>query len=128
MEAPSPPDSFQQSMNVPAEGYRTSIVIKHEGRMTEVLVTFSLRQREDGVATYAAPCPRCAAGEIVVPVRLTADGGFAEAPACPALCLDCEDALDAILEPETGPAIGDEPGERATLGKYLKAMSTRSWD
>ena len=85
MEAPSPPDSFQQSMNVPAEGYRTSIVIKHEGRMTEVLVTFSLRQREDGVATSAAPCPRCAAGEIVVPVRLTADGGFAEAPACPAL-------------------------------------------
>ena len=75
MEAPSPPDSFQQSMNVPAEGYRTSIVIKHEGRMTEVLVTFSLRQREDGVATYAAPCPRCAAGEIVVPVRLTAGAG-----------------------------------------------------
>ena len=128
MEGPSPPDSFQQSMNVPAEGYRTSIVIKHEGRMTEVLVTFSLRQREDGVATYAAQCPRCAAGEIVVPVRLTVDGSFAEAPACPALCLDCEDALDAILEPETGPAIGDEPGDRATLGKYLKVMSTRSWD
>ena len=87
------------------------------------------RPRCDGLSGVASTAVAvCAAGEIVVPVRLTADGGFAEAPACPALCLDCEDALDAILEPETGPAIGDEPGERATLGKYLKAMSTRSWD
>ena len=61
---------------------------------------------------------------------MTLDGksGFAEAPACPALCLDCEDALDALLEPKSTSRIGDEPGDRATLGKYLKAMTIRSWD
>lgn len=123
-----PPGSFQQTMSIPQADYRTAIAIKHEGRMTEVLVTFKLRHQEGRLATYAAPCPRCGEGEITVPVRLTADGGFAEAPACPALCLNCEDALDAILEPDAGPGIGDEPGDRATLGKYLKAMTTRSWD
>ena len=123
-----PPASFQQSLPVPEAGYRTAIAIKHEGRMTEALVTFTLRHQEGTTASYAAPCPRCAAGEIVVPVEITADGGFAEAPACPALCLSCEDALDAILEPSTGPGVGDEPGDRATLGKSLKAMTTRSWD
>jgi hypothetical protein len=128
MAIPPPPDSFQQTMSVPEQGYRTAIAIKHAGRMTEVSVTFRLRRQEGGSATYAAPCPRCAAGEIVVPVRLSADGGFAEAPACPALCLVCEDALDAILEPDAGPGLGDEPGDRATLGKYLKAMTVRSWD
>ncbi len=115
-------------MTVPEAGYRTAIAIKHQGRMTDVRVTFTLQKQEGMSATYSAPCPRCAVGEIVVPVRLAADGGFAEAPACPALCLDCEDALDAILEPDAGPAVGDEPGDRATLGKYLKAMATRSWD
>jgi hypothetical protein len=128
MSAAPPPGSFQQMMSVPDAGYRTAIAIKHEGRMMDVLVTFVLRQQDGASATYAAQCPRCAAGEIVVPVRLTLDGAFAEAPACPALCLACEDALDAILEPGDGLAIGDEPGDRATLGKYLKAMTTRSWD
>jgi hypothetical protein len=115
-------------MSVPRSSYRTAIAIKHGGQTTEVLVTFMLRQKVGPSATYAAPCPRCAAGEIVVPVRLRADGGFAEAPACPALCLVCEDALDAILEPEAGSGPRDEPGGRATLGKYLKAMTVRSWD
>lgn len=123
-----PPASFQQHLPVPEAGYRTAIAIKHEGRMTEVLVTFALRGHEGTYANYAAPCPRCAAGEIVVQVELTAEGGFVQAPACPALCLDCEDALDAILEPSAGPGVGDEPGGRATLGRYLKAMTTRSWD
>lgn len=126
MAATPPPSSFWQKMSVPEAGYRTAIAIKHPGRMTEVLVTFMLRQQDGRSATYAAQCPRCAEGEIVAQVKLTADGGFAEAPACPALCLICEDALDAILEPDRG--LGDGPGDRATLGKYLKAMTVRSWD
>ena len=123
-----PTASFQQWLAVPEAGYRTAIAIKHQGRMAEVPVTFVLRQQDGHSATYVAQCPRCAKGEIIVPVRLTADGAFAEAPACPALCLACEDALDAILEPEKGPGLGDEPGDRATLGKFLKAMTIRSWD
>ena len=128
MAATSPPGSFQQTMRVPEAVYRTSIAIKHAGRMTQVLVTFTLRHQEGTSATYAAPCPRCATGEIAVPVKLTGDGGFAETPACPSLCLGCEDTLDAILEPGRGPGLGDEPGDRATLGKYLKAMTVRNWD
>jgi hypothetical protein len=128
MEKNMPIVSFQQPLAVPEAGYRTAIAIKHPGRMAEVPVTFVLRQQDGNSATYAALCPRCAKGEIIVPVRLTAEGAFAEAPACPALCLACEDALDAILEPEKGPDLGSEPGDRATLGKYLKAMSIRSWD
>jgi hypothetical protein len=128
MAATPPPGSFQQTMSVPEAGYQTAIAIKHPGRMKDVLVTFVLRGQDGSSATYAAACPRCAKGEIIVPVRLTAEGGFAEAPACPALCLDCEDVLDAILEPDKGPALGDEPGDRATLGKYLRAMTVRSWD
>jgi hypothetical protein len=124
----SPPASFPELLAVPGAGYRTAIAIKHPGRMAEVLVTFVLRQQDGSSATYAAPCPRCAKGEIIVPVRLTAEGAFAEAPACPALCMACEDALDAILEPDTGPGLSGEPGDRATLGKYLKAMTVRSWE
>lgn len=128
MSASRPPSSFQQTLSVPEAGYRTAIAIKHAGRMKDVPVTFTLQHQEGRTATYSAPCPRCGEAEIVVPVMLTADGAFGEAPACPALCLSCEDALDAILEPDAGPGVGDEPGDRATLGKYLKAMSVRSWD
>lgn len=113
---------------MPEAGYRTGIAIRHVGRMTDVPVTFTLRDQDGASARYAAPCPRCGAGEIVVEVRIAADGGFAEPPACPALCLACEDALDAMLEPQAAPGIGDEPGDRATLGRYLNAMSKRSWD
>lgn len=128
MSVNPPLERFQERMNVPEAGYRTAIAIKHEGRMTEVLVTFVLRQQDGASATYAAPCPRCSSGEIVVAVALNPDGSFAGVPACPALCLDCEDALDAILEPNTGISLADEPGNRETLGKYLKAMTTRAWD
>ena len=113
---------------MPEANYRTGIAIMHVGRMTEVLVTFTLSHRDGVSARYVAPCPRCAVGEIVVEVKLAADGGFAETPACPALCLTCEDALDAILEPDASPGIGEEPGDRATLSKYLSAMSRRCWD
>jgi hypothetical protein len=128
MAVTPPPGSFQQMMSVPEAGYQTAIAIKHTGRMKDVPVTFMLRGQDARSAAYAAPCPRCATDEIVVLVRLTAENAFAEAPACPALCLVCEDALDAILEPDKGPVPGDEQGGRATLGKYLKAMTVRSWD
>ena len=122
------PGSFEETMNVPEVGYRTAIAIKHPGRMTEVTVTFTLREKVGNSATYAGPCPRCTAGEIVVDVKLNPGGSFAEAPACPMLCMDCEDRLDAVLEPQPGLSLADEPGNRATLGKYLKAMTVRAWD
>lgn len=123
-----PPASFEKSMPVPEAGYRTAIAIKHEGRMTDVLVTFRLRSQDGRSATYAATCPRCQAGEILVAVKLDGNGGFAEPPACPALCMDCEEALDAILEPKTLSGLKDEPGDRAALGKFLNAMNVRAWD
>jgi hypothetical protein len=123
-----PPGSFEETMNVPEAGYRTAIAIKHPGRMTEVTVTFTLREQVGNSATYAGLCPRCKTGEIVVAVKLDPDGRFAEPPACPMLCMDCEDRLDAVLEPQPGLSLADEPGNRATLGKYLKAMSLRSWE
>ena len=123
-----PPASFAEIVDVPAAGYRTAIAIKHDGRMTKAEVTFNLKEHTADSATYSALCPRCHAGEIAVAVKLKADGSFAEAPACPTLCLACEDRLDDILEPDRGPALEDQPQDRATLGKYLKAMSTRAWD
>jgi hypothetical protein len=91
-------------------------------------VTFVLSEQDGTSATYEALCPRCGSGKIVVSVALDPDGSFAAEPACPALCVDCEDRLDAILEPEAAKPIADEPGNRATLAKYLKAMTQRSWD
>jgi hypothetical protein len=61
-------------------------------------------------------------------VALAPDGSFAEAPACPTLCVSCEDRLDLIMEPEAAKGLGDQPGDRETLGKYLKAMNLRAWD
>jgi hypothetical protein len=123
-----PPATFQETMSVPRTDYQTAIAIKHDVRMSEVSVTFLLQRQDGDSATYAAVCPRCNAGEIAVTVRLDADGRFAEPPACPTLCVACEDRLDAIMEPGLGTSLADQPKDRATLGKYLKAMSTRSWD
>jgi hypothetical protein len=122
------PETFQQTMSVPQAGYRTAIAVTHGGRMSEVSVTFTLRSQDGTSAAYAAPCPRCEAGEISVTVKINADGSFAEVPACPALCMDCEDRLDALLEPEAGKSLADESNGRAMLSKYLKAMNVRSWD
>jgi Xaa-Pro dipeptidase len=84
-----PPSMFQEKMNVPEANYRTAIAIKHNGRMTEVTATFVLRGQDEKSAVYAAVCPRCGFGEIVVAVKLNPDGTFQEAPACPTLCIDC---------------------------------------
>lgn len=126
-DSPLPP-SFQRTMQVPRTDYRTAIAIKHEGQMSDVTVTFDLRTHDSTSATYAARCPRCNTGDIAVTVSLDPDGSFAEAPACPSLCMACEDKLDAMLDPVSNTALRDEPGSRATLSKYLEAMSTRSWD
>jgi hypothetical protein len=32
------------------------------------------------------------------------------------------------MEPEAAKGLGDQPGDRETLGKYLKAMNLRAWD
>lgn len=122
-----PPSTFQEKMNVPESGYRTAIAIKHNGRMREVSATFVLREQDGRSAIYAALCPRCSAGEIVVAVKLNPDGSFAEPLACPTLCIDCEDCLDAMLEPGAAKGAG-EPPDRATLKEYLKAMTMRAWD
>lgn len=115
-------------MSVPQADYRTAIAIKHEGQMKEVNVIFTLREHNAASAIYAAICPRCNTAEITVDVKLTPEGAFAEPPACPMLCVACEDSLDAILEPDKGTSLADEPGNRETLTKYLKAMTVRSWD
>lgn len=123
-----PPATFQEKMSIPRAGYQTAIAIKHDERKTEVNVTFALQGQDGKSATYAAICPRCNTGEIVVAVSLNADGSFAEAPACPTLCEACEDRLDAILEPGSARTLADEPNDRAKLNKYIKAMTTRAWD
>jgi hypothetical protein len=122
------PENFQQKMSVPEAGYRTAIAVTHGGRMSEVNVTFTLRSQDGASAAYAAPCPRCKVGEISVTVGINPDGSFAEVPACPTLCMDCEDGLDALLEPAAGKSLADESNGRATLSKYLKAMTVRAWD
>lgn len=123
-----PPGTFEETMSIPRADYQTAIAIKHDQRMMNVNVTFSMQSRDAMTATYAAVCPRCNTGEIVVAVNLNADGSFAEAPACPTLCMACEDRLDAILEPGSGKTLADEPNDRAKLNKYIKAMTTRAWD
>lgn len=123
-----PPATFQEMMSIPRADYQTAIAIKHDARMKDVSVTFVLQRNDGKSASYAAICPRCNTGEILVAVNLNADGSFAEAPACPTLCESCEDRLDAILEPGAGKTLADEPDDRAKLNKYIKAMTTRAWD
>ena len=125
--APAPP-SFTETMNIPASDFRTAVAVRNDTRTVEVAVTFRLRDQSETTACYAATCPRCNSGEITVDVPLAADGSFAEAPACPTLCLACEDRLDQLLDPPAKNNIGDQPGDRETLGKYLKAMNLRAWD
>ena len=123
-----PPETFQETMRVPETAYRSAIAIKHNGKMTDVIVTFVLQSRNDQVANYAAQCPRCNDGRISVAVPLKPDGSFAEHPACPMLCLECEDRMDAMLEPGTEGATGREPSDRAGLNQFIRTMNLRSWD
>ena len=118
-----PPQTFLETVDMPLTASRTAIAIKN-ARMTATTLTFTLQGRKGNEATYSAVCPRCGTGEIVAFARLNPDGSFAEHPACPSLCLACEDRLDAILEPE--PSLKDEPANRDTLGKYLRAME-KGW-
>lgn len=128
MERPVPPDTFLEKMRIPQVGYRTAVAVKHDARTVEVDVTFVLREQDGRSATYTAVCPRCNAGELSATVGLTPEGDFAEAPACPTLCLDCEDAMDAMLDPAGSSALRDGPGDRASLSEFLKLMNSRSWD
>lgn len=115
-------------MNVPAADYRTAVAVRNDTRMIETDVTFHLVTQTGDTARYAATCPRCGSGEITVDVPLAADGSFTEPPACPTLCLACEDRLDQLLQPPAKKSLGDQPGDRETLGQYLKAMNLRAWD
>jgi hypothetical protein len=128
MPAASPPLSFEEKMKIPEVDYRTAVAIRNATRTKDVTVTFRLVARHGASASYAATCPRCNSGEITVDVALAKDGSFAEPPACPTLCIACEDRLDKLLEPQAKTALGDQPGDRETLGKYLKAMNLRAWD
>lgn len=123
-----PPDTFQETMRVPETAYRSAIAIMHNGRMTDVSVTFVLLSWADNVASYAAECPRCNEGRIDVAVPLQPDGRFAEPPACPMMCLECEDRMDAMLEPRTEKEAGRELSDRAGLDQFIRTMNIRSWD
>lgn len=115
-------------MMVPRAEYRTAVAIKHDEAMKQATATFTLRGWQEGQASYAAPCPRCAEGEIVVDVKLNPDRSFAEEPACPSLCLACEDRLDSILEPPQAKGSEPEEGGRAGLERHIRAMNRRSWE
>ncbi len=128
MPAVPAPASFTERMNIPAAELRTAVAAKNDRRTVAVDVTFRLKGQTGAVASYAATCPRCNSGEIAVEVKLAADGSFAEAPACPSLCVACEDRLDQLMDPGPKKAIGEQPGDRETLDKYLKAMNLRAWD
>ena len=128
MPAAPAPSSFTEKMNIPATDFRTAVAVRNDTRTVQVAVTFLLKSQSGATASYAATCPRCNSGEITVDVPLAADGSFAEAPACPTLCLACEDRLDQLLDPPEKKTIGEQPGDRETLGKYLKAMNLRAWD
>jgi hypothetical protein len=114
-------------MSVPRSDYRTAVAIKNDERMMDVDVDFLLRDQDGGTATYVARCPRCKHGEIAVTVKLASDGGLAEDPACPALCTECEDRLDAMLEVAEGKGSTAKPNDRSTLNAFLKAMNL-AWD
>ena len=128
MPATPAPRSFDETMTIPETDYRTAVAIRNDTRMKQVTVTFRLTGQTSQQASYAAVCPRCHQGEIAVDVALAPDGSFAEPPACPTLCLACEDRLDQLLEPQAKATLGEQPGDRETLGKYLKAMNLRAWD
>ncbi len=123
-----PPATFAGIVEVPSESYKTAIAIQHEGRMTLVEITFILQGCNDGVASYSAVCPRCQIGPIELTVKFNQGGSFVEAPAFPALCLACEDRLDAIIDPQAWAGLKEEPTDRETLSKQIKAMKTRAWD
>jgi hypothetical protein len=123
---PHPPASFLHVSEIPETEYRTAVAILHSERMRAVSITFELKEHAGTHATYAAVCPRCNAGEIIAVAELQSDGSFKEQPACPTLCMACEDRLDAMLEPEGGFNPDNEPAGRATLDKHLKEMA-RSW-
>jgi hypothetical protein len=96
-------------MNIPVADYRTAVAVRNDTRTVAVDVTFHLMSQGGAMASYAATCPRCNSGEITVEVPLAADGSFAETPACPTLCLACEDRLDQLLDPPAKKNIGDQP-------------------
>ena len=126
--ASQPPKVFVETMAVPLAKYRTAIAIKTTGPTAEVNVAFSLVERMGDLATYTGRCPRCRDGEIVAQVKLKPDGSFSERPACPGLCVACEERLDAILGPSAAAAGSrKEPVNRSTLAQHLQAM-TRRWD
>ncbi len=123
-----PPQTFEESMRVPETEYRSAIAIKYTGRMMDVRVTFALQAQDGHSAEYAAVCPRCNAGSITISVKLRPDRSFAEPPACPMLCLDCEDKLDSILEPGAEKETERGPADRASLNKHISTMNIRPWD
>lgn len=122
------PATFVATVEVPAERYKTAIAIRHGGRTNQVTVTFVLQDHNEQSATYSAVCPRCQIGAIEVAIKLCADGSFAETPAFPALCIACEDRLDAIIDPQASAGHKEEPSDRAALSRHIKAMTTRAWD
>jgi hypothetical protein len=124
--AQSPPRTFVHDSEIPETEYRTAVALLHSARTRPVSINFELKEHAGPRATYAATCPRCHEGEIVAIADLNADGSFREPPACPALCMACEDRLDALLEQEGGYDPDKEPSGRETLDKYLKAMA-RNW-
>ena len=128
MPIPPAPRSFTETMDIPETDYRTAVAVRNDTRTKQVAVTFRLTAQSGASASYVATCPRCNMGEITVEVALAPDGSFAEAPACPTLCLACEDRLDQLLEPRAKQDLGDKPGDRETLEKHLRAMNLRSWD
>ena len=118
-----PPDTFTETMQIPVASYRTAIAIKNVVRMHEVTVVFSLKEYNPGVAIYSGRCPRCQVGNITVYAKINPDGGFSERPACPTLCIDCEERLDEILEPARKTNLKSEPSNRTRLDKYIRGLS-----
>ena len=118
----SPPASFREVLTIPETAYRTAVAIQNRGRMRSVEVVFALQSHDAQSAQYQAICPRCCTGEINVVVKLAQNGQFAAPPACPALCLACEDRLDAILKTATS---SNAPSDRAALNATLRIMSSR---
>ncbi len=83
--------------------------------MNSVEVEFVLQTHDARFAQYEAICPRCRTGEITVIVKLAKDGQFSGTTACPALCLACEDRLDAILKTVSS---SNAPSDRARSTRH----------
>ena len=118
----SPPSSFREALTIPETAYRTAVAIQNRGRMKSVEVVFVLQTHDARSAHYQAVCPRCHTGDIAVIVKLTQNGQFQAPPACPALCLSCEDKLDSMLESGSS---SRTPSDRAALNATLKIMTSR---